>query len=266
MNIYHELNKVISYIEDNLDKDISYKKISLILGVNEYTMQRLFSLLCNITLKEYIRKRRLSEAGYDILYKKEKIIDVALKYGYKNATSFSRAFLNFHGVKPSLVKKNNSIIKNFPKICFREDNIIKEEIDYEIVELPSFSIYGLGIKTTDATISVDAPNFFKDMQDKYSLKYGNIDYGMVSYQERFKSDNYEYWVLWKKEIEEFEKIYFPKSKWLVFHIPNCDAKDIQKSSNDFYYQFLPSCKYNLRELPELEYYHDNVTDFLVPIE
>ena len=73
MNIYHELNKMMDYIEENLDKDISYTKLSRILGVNEYTMQRLFSLLCNISLAEYIRKRRLSQAGYDILYKQEKI-------------------------------------------------------------------------------------------------------------------------------------------------------------------------------------------------
>lgn len=266
MNIYHELNKVISYIEDNLDSDISYTKISMMLGVNEYTMQRLFSLLCNITLKEYIRKRRLSEAGYDILYKKEKIIDIALKYGYLNATSFSRAFEHFHGVKPSIVKKEKVTVKNFPKLHFIENEIIKDEIEYEIVELEPFILYGIGIKTTDATISNDAPNFFKYMDDKYSIKYGDIDYGMVSYQERFKSDNYEYWVLWNKKIDEFKRIEFPKSKCLVFHIPNCDAKDIQKVSNNFYYEFLPSCKYNLRELPELEYYHDNVTDFLVPIE
>ena len=34
----------------------------------------------------------------------------------------------------------------------------------------------------------------------------------------------------------------------------------------FYNSFMETCRYNLRNLPELEYYHDNVTDFLVPIE
>lgn len=62
MNIYHSLNEMISYIEQNLDQDISYSKLAQFLGVNEYTMQSLFSLLCNITVSDYIRKRRLSEA------------------------------------------------------------------------------------------------------------------------------------------------------------------------------------------------------------
>ncbi len=122
------------------------------------------------------------------------------------------------------------------------------------------------MKTTENMISKDAPSFCENMNELYSNKYGSFDYGMVLYEDRFNSDNFEYWILWRKEIEEFEKIEFPKCKWLLFHIPNTKAVDIQKVSHEFYYEFLPSCKYNLRELPELEYYHDGVTDFLVPIE
>ena len=51
----------------------------------------------------------------------------------------------------------------------------------------------------------------------------------------------------------------------MFRINSQRANDIQEMSHKFYLEFLPSCKYNLREIPELEYYHDNVTDFLVPI-
>ena len=43
MNIYHELNKVIDYVESNLENDIDYKKIARILGVNVYTAKKLFS-------------------------------------------------------------------------------------------------------------------------------------------------------------------------------------------------------------------------------
>ena len=265
MNIYHELNKMMDYIEENLDNYISYTKLSRILGVNEYTMQRLFSLLCNISLAEYIRKRRLSQAGYDIVYKQGKIIEIAFKYGYENPTSFSRAFEKFHGMKPSKVKKEKAI-KNFPKMYFNEQINTKSEMEYKIITLDAFTLYGKGMKTTENMISKDAPSFCENMNELYSNKYGSFDYGMVLYEDRFNSDNFEYWILWRKEIEEFEKIEFPKCKWLLFHIPNTKAVDIQKVSHEFYYEFLPSCKYNLRELPELEYYHDGVTDFLVPIE
>ena len=109
MNIYKNLNEITKYIDDNLEEEISYEKLSKILGVNVYTMQRLFSMITDISLAEYIRKRRLSNAGYDLYKGNLKVIDVAVKYKYDNATSFSRAFERFHGIKPSLVNKHTKL-------------------------------------------------------------------------------------------------------------------------------------------------------------
>lgn len=266
MNIYKTLNEITKYIDDNLEEKINYEVLARMIGVNVYTMQRIFSLLADITLAEYIRKRRLSNAGFDLYNSNLRVIDVAIKYQYDNATSFSRAFSKFHGIKPSRVKCNANGLKNYPRIVFDEKQKLHKEISYKIIELDEMYLYGKGIKTNATWISSDAPSFFTKMKQKYSDLYGNIDYGMVMYEDRFNSDNYEYWVLWNKFIEGFEKIVIPKSKWLMFHIVNNKAKDIQKMSHEFYYEFLPSCKYNLRDIPELEYYHDGVTDFLVPIE
>ena len=90
-----KLNKVIDYIEDNLESDIDCEKIARILGVNVYTAKKLFSLLCNDTITEYVRKRRLTLSFYDLTVKNEKIIDVALKYHYDNPTSFFVLFISF---------------------------------------------------------------------------------------------------------------------------------------------------------------------------
>lgn len=108
MNIYKVLNEITLYIDENLEYEIDYGVLAKKMGVNEYTMRRIFSLLTNITLAEYIRKRRLSNAGYDLYNGNLKVIDVAIKYGYDNATSFSRSFTAFHGIKPSQVNKNQS--------------------------------------------------------------------------------------------------------------------------------------------------------------
>ncbi len=107
VNIYKSLNEITKYIEDNLEEKIDYEILAKFLGVNVYTMQRLFTMLAGIPLAEYIRKRRLSCAGYDLYKGDNKIIDIAMKYGYDNATSFSRAFLKFHGIKPSQVNKES---------------------------------------------------------------------------------------------------------------------------------------------------------------
>lgn len=266
MNIYHQLNRLITYIESHLHTEISYAELAKILGVNEYTMQRIFSLLCNISLADYIRKRKLSLAAYDLYYTNEKITTIAFQYGYENATSFSRAFEKFHGIKPSQVKKGKYALKSFPKLVFEEKEYKQADMPYEIIELEEMTLYGGGILTTEHTISKDAPHFFEQMNRTYQSIYGNIQYGMVIYEERLKSKNLEYWVLWDQKIEKMKSYTIPKSKWLVFHVSSTNVMDIQRVSHKFYDDFLPSNQYKIKGMPELEYYHDGKTDFLVPIE
>ena len=88
---------------------------------------------------------------------------------------------------------------------------------------------------------------------------------MVTYTNECREECNFYYILFDEYIKGLEKIIIPKSKWLVFRINSQKAKDIQEMSHKFYLNFLPSCKYNLKEIPELEYYHDHITDFLVPI-
>lgn len=266
MNIYKGLNEVIKYIEEHLEEDISYSDLAKMIGVNEYTFLRVFDLIANISVADYIRKRRLSNAGVELSKSSSKVIDIAIKYNYESAISFSRAFEKFHHIKPSEVSKHPENLKVFPRLHFVENENNTENINYSIIELDAFSIYGKGIKTNFCTIHEDAPNFFDEFEAKYMSIYGDPDYGMVRYENRFNSDNYEYWVLYQKEIKEFTKHTFPKSKWIKLEIPSQNAKDIQDMSAKFYGEFLPSCKYNLRDIPELEYYHDGVTDLLIPIE
>lgn len=267
MNLYHALNEMIAYIEKHLTEDISYAKLAQFLGINEYTMQSLFALLCQISLSDYIRKRRLSEAGTYLYQTNTKIIDVALLFHYENPTSFSRAFEKFHGIKPSQVKKQPEKLKLYPKLHFDETITQKiNNIEYSIIEQEELILYGQSLKTTKETIAKEAPLFFQKMYATYSPQYGEIDYGMTVYEDRWKSNNLEYWILYKKELPEFTKYIIPKSKWLSFHIPTFQADMIQDMTQKFYLSFLPSCKYNIRPLPELEYYHNDVTDLLIPIE
>ncbi len=265
MNIYKSLNEITKYIDENLDKDIPYETLAKFLGVNIYTMQRLFTMIAGISLSEYIRKRRLSNAAFDLYEKNQKIIEVAFKYQYDNATSFSRAFEKFHGVKPSHINKETKL-KNFPRIVFPEDRNITTELNYEIIHLDEINLYGVSMKTNNEKIEQDAPNFFRKTEQKYLAKYGQVQYGMVTYKdiERVKVD--KYYCLYTTEISTMEHIKIPKSKWLKFHIPSQNAPEIHEISQKFYKEFLPSCKYNFKELPELEYYHDDVTDFLVAID
>jgi len=266
MNIYHLLNEMLDYIETHLEEKIEFKQLAKITATNQYTLERLFRLLTNITLTEYIRNRRLSRASFDLIERHEKIIDIAIKYQYENATSFSRAFEKLYGIKPSQIRNKQQGIKDFPKIIFEEIDINQKPFEYDIIKLEEMTLYGKGIKTTKEKISKDAPTFFQQMENTYLKNYGDFDFGMVVYKNRFESDEFEYWVLSKKKIPGLKPYKIEKNRYLSFRIHSQKAKEIQKLSKEFYAQFIPTCKYKLKELPELEYYHDQITDFLVPIE
>ena len=79
MNIYKSLNEITEYIDNNLEEKINYDDLARMLGVNTYTLQRLFTMIAGLSLSEYIRKRRLSCAGYDLYEDNSKVIDVAIK-------------------------------------------------------------------------------------------------------------------------------------------------------------------------------------------
>ena len=86
------MQKAIDYIEANLTEEIDYEKVAAQSFSSSYHFQRVFSILCGYTLGEYIRLRRLSLAGTELVTGKEKVIDIALKYGYDSPDSFSKAF------------------------------------------------------------------------------------------------------------------------------------------------------------------------------
>lgn len=262
MNIYQILNQIINYIETHLTEKIEYDYLAKLMGTTPYTMQKIFTLIANISLAEYIRKRRLSCAGHDLCEKKQKVLDMALKYQYENATSFSRAFEKFHHMKPSKVTTKTKLVQ-FPKLTFKEEIPIQTSITYQIIELEELTLYGESIQTSTLEIKKDAPLFFQQMENNYSAK---ISYAMTTYKDITRENSCTYTILYTKKQKGLKKIVIPKSKWLSFTIPSQETKDIQKMIDQFYHQFLPSYNHTLKNLPELEYYHDNITDLLVAIE
>lgn len=104
-NIVKAFNSTIDYIESVLDKSIDEKKVVYLSGYSYSMFSRLFSILTDITLSEYIRTRRLTQAAIILQETDEKIIDIAIKFGYESSDSFGVAFKNFHGFTPSDVRK-----------------------------------------------------------------------------------------------------------------------------------------------------------------
>lgn len=263
MAFYDRFNEVIAYLESHLDCEVNYSELARRAGTNTNTLLRVFPLLTDITIADYLRRRRLTLAGRDLIQSNFRVIDIATKYGYASSAAFSRAFTKFHGVKPSEVKYNSKL-KYYPKLVFTRQNATAD-LEYEVIELDQIRLYGIGVKTDEDHIRHDAPEMFTNAKRRYP-KLGCPEYGMVIYNDtRDSSNDYEYWTLWRQFAPGLTTHIIPARRWLKFRIPSWDAKDIQAMSDLFYKNFLPTCTYELTPDPELEYYHDGVTDFLIPI-
>ncbi|MCL2517560.1 MAG: AraC family transcriptional regulator, partial [Oscillospiraceae bacterium] len=113
MNWIQGLSKAIHYIEKHLTDDINIDEISNESYASSSHFQLIFHLVIGMTVGEYIRNRRLSSAGLDLLLTKSKVNDVAMRYQYDTSESFSKAFARFHGIPPSGVKKHGEKLKCF---------------------------------------------------------------------------------------------------------------------------------------------------------
>jgi len=119
MEAIDRINWVINYIEENLhDKEVCYSEISKITLMPISAFQRFFSLTTGLTLSEYIRRRRLSLSANDILNTDDKIIDIAVKYGYDSADAFSVAFKRAYNVSPSVARQNQIKIEPFYRLNY----------------------------------------------------------------------------------------------------------------------------------------------------
>ncbi|MCL2421660.1 MAG: AraC family transcriptional regulator [Defluviitaleaceae bacterium] len=113
MNWIQSLNRAISYMENHLTQDIGVSDVANKVYASSANFQRVFHLATGITIGDYIRNRRLSLAGQELLQPKVKIMDVAMKYQYDTQESFSKAFSRFHSISPSDVRKHLSMLKYF---------------------------------------------------------------------------------------------------------------------------------------------------------
>lgn len=118
-NILTQLNTAIDYIEEHIEEKLTLADVAKVTSYSQFHFSQIFSYLSEMSLSEYIRRRKLSLAGMDLMSSGERILDIAVKYGYDNADSFARAFQKQHGFKPSVARKENVTLKIFPPLSFQ---------------------------------------------------------------------------------------------------------------------------------------------------
>ena len=143
MNWFEIINKSTKYIEDNITSEIILENIAKEVNVSYYHFSRIFALMTGYGLKEYITNRRITLASYEVSYTKERIIDIAFRYGYNSNESFSRAFKRIHGINPSEARENKvTVYTFFPALKYDvpDQNLIS--LRYEIIDDINDDFYG----------------------------------------------------------------------------------------------------------------------------
>lgn len=275
MNYYENLNNVINKIEENLTNKIEYKDLAKMVGTSSYTLQRIFVFLTDITLTEYIRKRRLSKAAEELITTDIKIVDLAIKYQYDSPISFSNSFKKMHGVSPQIMRKNNTGIKTFPKIEFKPTLDTIDELEYRVIKLGKQKFYGI----TTGVISIEDKraiiDLFNKARNERILDYiiNNSDgkevyYGAsVDMYDGEMRNKMQYYILGKQKRDNFVNIEIPESTWACFKLDTKQQEDILKLYNTIYTKWLPSSQYTeILNYPQLEIYYEDTCEICIAVK
>ena len=133
------IQRALDYVEAHLQEEIDYEAAAKEACSSAFHFQRVFRVLCGFSLGEYIRMRRLSLAASDLVDTSEKVIDIALKYGYDTPESFTRAFTRFHGITPTEARRGGNI-KSFSRLSVKLILTGGNTMDYRIEKLDAFKV------------------------------------------------------------------------------------------------------------------------------
>ncbi len=133
------IQRAIDYVEENITEEIDFEEAAKRAYSSPFHFQRVFGILCGLSLGDYIRMRKLSLAGEELSGGNAKIIDIALKYGYDTPESFSRAFTRFHGITPSEAKHSGNV-KIFTPLSVKLTLTGGSKMDYRIEKRKAFQI------------------------------------------------------------------------------------------------------------------------------
>lgn len=216
MDVIKQLNNAIAYIENNLCGEIDTNKIAEIAFCPYDKFKRFFSYMTNMSVSEYIRKRRLTLVAYELLNGREKIIDLAVKYGYNSADSFSRAFARQHGVLPTEVSADTQL-KVYPPVSFYVAIKGASELNFKIVDMDEVKLKGISKQFTGKAADrfeqehIMWSNQHDDVQNQVCQTVEGVWYGVW--------DNGTYSIA--KKVDEIDNssltgITIPSSKYAVF--------------------------------------------------
>ena len=186
------INKVLNYIQDNIEKPFQLKELSEIGNFSQFHFHRIISSFLNEPLNSYIKRKRLEKSAQLLRFSKKSITEISYIVGYETPSSFSSAFKKKFGISPTNYKKKHKTISEFEnkkpeKINFDFEPVIKTIPSKKVAYIRVFGKYEkekIG-KAWDILFQFGKEN---NLLNKYTELYG------ISYDDPEMSDNknYEY--------------------------------------------------------------------------
>ncbi len=172
------IERAIAYIENNITEELTIGRIASEVNVSAFYFQKGFSMLCGYTVGEYIRMRRLSLAGSELLSSDARIIDLAVKYGYDSPDSFTKAFARFHGSTPTDIRKNGAALNSFAPLHIRLSLEGGTVMNYRIEKKPAFKVMGVSKTFSYESANTDIPAYWDEVHVRAEEKAVTGMYGI----------------------------------------------------------------------------------------
>lgn len=265
MEWLQQVNRAMDYIEGHLDGEISYDDAARLACCSVYHFQRMFSYIAGVPLSEYIRRRRLTMAGFELQAGGVRVIDVAAKYGYESPEAFSRAFKKLHGVLPADLRKYGVSLKAYPKMTFSITVKGDTEMKCRIIERPAFKVFGVAatISRDRETAFLQVPEFFKrcdeeGVPDEINGVFGRFhDNHTISALYGHTETEFTYMICQflpkgLKLPEKFNVLEVPAATWAVFDVPDCRMQDMWRR---VWSEWFPASGYETETGPQFEMYY-----------
>ncbi|GGD72598.1 AraC family transcriptional regulator [Paenibacillus nasutitermitis] len=286
MNVMKHMNDALTYIEENLENDINMAEAARIACCSEFHFKKMFSYLAGITLIEYVRRRRLTMAGFELKGQHMKVIDAAIKYGYQSPDSFAKAFYQLHGINPSEVNKTGKSLKSFPRMTFQLTISGGSEFIYRIEKKEAFTIVGIkeriplvykgenpAITEMLTKITGDVYSKLKSLANVEPLGGYSASFNISEREneEKAELDHLIGVATTKKDLLGLASLDVAASAWAIFTVLG-NPTNIQEVWGRIYAEWFPSSNYQVVEGPEILFTDrdtkspDNKSEIWIPVE